>query len=55
VGLVFLAVAILLALTMITDVLYDGVAVWLAPAAVGTLLATLWFARPLLRPGASGP
>jgi hypothetical protein len=55
VGLGFLAVAILLALAMITDVLFDGVVVWLAPAAVGTLLVTLWFARPLLRRGSSGP
>jgi hypothetical protein len=50
-GLVFLAAAIMLALVLITDVLYDGAAIFALPAAVGLLLVALWFARPLLRGG----
>jgi hypothetical protein len=48
-GLAFLAVAIVLALVMITDVLYAGTAVFVFPAVVALLLLGLWFARPLLR------
>ena len=48
-GLVFLAVAIVLALVMITDVLYSGAAIYAFPALVALLLVGLWFARPLLR------
>ena len=48
-GLVFLAVAIVLALVMITDVLYNGAAIYAFPAALALLLGALWFARPLLR------
>jgi Family of unknown function (DUF6328) len=48
-GLGFLAVAIILALVMITDVLYAGTAVFVFPALVALLLLGLWFARPLLR------
>jgi hypothetical protein len=48
-GLVFLAVAIVLALVMISDVLYNGAAVVVFPALVGALLVGLWFARPLVR------
>jgi Family of unknown function (DUF6328) len=57
-GLVFLAVAIVLALVMITDVLYRGTAVFLFPAAVALLLVGLWFVRPLVRTAlrrSSGP
>jgi hypothetical protein len=55
IGLGFLAIAIVLALILISDVLYNGVVVWLAPALVGALLVAVWFVRPLLRRGSSGP
>ena len=48
-GLVFLAVAIVLALVMITDVLYNGAVVIVFPALVAVLLIGLWFVRPLVR------
>jgi hypothetical protein len=55
-GLVFLGIALVLALTMITDFLYDGVVVWLAPAIAAVVVALLWFARPLARGNrSSGP
>jgi uncharacterized protein DUF6328 len=57
-GLVFLAIAIILALVMITDVLYAGTAVFAFPAAVAALLVGLWFVRPLVRTAlgrSSGP
>jgi Family of unknown function (DUF6328) len=57
-GLVFLAVAIILALVMITDVLYRGSAMFVFPALVALLLVGLWFARPLVRTAlrrSSGP
>jgi len=55
VGLVFLALAILGALTLITDFLYDGAARWIWPALVAVVIVVLWFVRPLLRTGSSGP
>jgi hypothetical protein len=48
-GLAFLAVAIVLALVMITDVLYAGTAVFAFPVLVALALVTLWFVRPLVR------
>jgi Family of unknown function (DUF6328) len=57
-GLAFLAVAIVLALVMITDVLYNGVAVFAFPAAIAAMLLGLWFVRPLIRTAlgrSSGP
>jgi hypothetical protein len=55
-GLVLLGVAIVLALVMITDYLYDGVVVWLSPVVVAATLLALWFVRPLARGGrSSGP
>ena len=51
-GLVFLALAIVGALVMITDVLYNGAAVVVFPVAVALLLVAVWFVRPLLRGGA---
>jgi hypothetical protein len=48
-GLIFLAVAIVLALVMITDVLYTGTAVFAFPAVIALVLVFAWFARPLLR------
>ena len=50
-GLAFLAVAIVLALVMITDVLYTGTAVFAFPAAIALLLVGVWFVRPLVRGG----
>jgi Family of unknown function (DUF6328) len=50
-GLVFLALAIIGALVMITDVLYNGAAVFVFPALIALLLGAIWFARPLLRGG----
>ena len=50
-GLVFLALAIVGALVMITDVLYKGTAVFVFPAVVALLLAAVWFVRPLARGG----
>ena len=54
-GLIFLGVAIVLGLTLITDVLYDGVVVWVVPAVIALFVAALWFVRPLLRRESSGP
>lgn len=54
-GLVFLALAILGALTLITDFLYDGAGRWIWPALVAVVIAVLWFIRPLLRSDSSGP
>jgi Kef-type K+ transport system membrane component KefB len=54
-GLIFLALAITLAVTLITDYLYDGAGRWVWPALVALVVAVLWFARPLLRSGSSGP
>ena len=48
-GLVALAVAILGAVVLITDYLFDGAKVWLYPIAPAVLLIVLWFVRPLLR------
>ena len=48
-GLIFLAVAIVLALVMITDVLYAGTAVFAFPVVVALTLVSVWFVRPLLR------
>jgi hypothetical protein len=56
VGLVFLAVAIVLALVLVTDYLYDGIVVWLSPLLAAVLLLALWFGRPLARGDrSSGP
>jgi hypothetical protein len=46
-GLVFLALAIVGAVALITDFLYGGK--WWWPAAVALLLVTTWFLRPLVR------
>ena len=55
VGLVFLGIAIVLAIATVTDYLYDSWIVWAAPALVALLLTSLWFLRPLLRSESSGP
>jgi hypothetical protein len=54
-GLVFLGVAIVLAIATITDYLYDSWIVWAAPGAVAALLVVAWFLRPALRNESSGP
>jgi len=48
-GLGCLAVAIVLALVMVTDYLYDGWVVVASPALIAALLALFWFIRPLTR------
>ena len=48
-GLAFLAIAIVLAIAVVTDFLYDGWMVWLFPGILGVLLLVFWFARPLMR------
>jgi hypothetical protein len=54
-GLCFLGLAIVLAIAMVTDFIYDTWIVWAAPAGVAALLAIFWFLRPLLRSESSGP
>jgi hypothetical protein len=48
-GLACLAVAIVLALTMVTSFLYTHWIVIAGPAVIAVLLAVFWFVRPLLR------
>ena len=48
-GLSFLGLAILSAVLLITDVLYDGPRVVLYVGALALLLVFLWFGRPLYR------
>jgi hypothetical protein len=55
-GLVFLGLAILGAIWLITDYVFDGVSVWLFPILVALVLAATWFVRPLARGDrSSGP
>jgi hypothetical protein len=55
-GLVFLGIAIVLAVLLISDFLYDGVVVWLSPLVAGLVLGWIWFGRPLARGDkSSGP
>jgi hypothetical protein len=49
VGLGFLAIAIGAAFLLITDVMFDGLRVWLYSAVVWLVILGLWFARPLSR------
>jgi hypothetical protein len=49
-GLAFLAVAIVLAIIVVTDFLFSGWVVWVFPAALALLLLGVWFVRPLTRP-----
>jgi hypothetical protein len=48
-GLFFLGTAVVLAIAMVTDFIYDSWIVWAAPACVAIVLTTVWFVRPLLR------
>ena len=55
-GLAFLGIAIVLAMALISDLLYNGLVVWLTPVVTGGVLVFVWFIRPLLRGDASsGP
>jgi hypothetical protein len=54
-GLVFLSLAVVGAVALITDYLYDGALRWIWPALIAVVLATLWFLRPLARSDSSGP
>jgi Family of unknown function (DUF6328) len=55
-GLAALAVAITGAVTLISDMLFSGVLVWIYSGAVALALVGLWFVRPLLRGDeSSGP
>ena len=54
-GLVFLALAIIGAVMLITDFLYNGSVRWIWPALVALVIAVFWFARPLARSDSSGP
>jgi hypothetical protein len=52
-GLIFLALAIVLAIAMVTDFLYDDWITWAAPAAIALALFVVWVLRPLLRGNSS--
>ncbi len=54
-GLVFLALAIVGAVMLITDYMFGLGGQWYWPALVALVLAGLWFVRPLLRSDSSGP
>jgi hypothetical protein len=48
-GLAFLAIAIGAAFLLITELLFDGVRVWIYSVVVWLVIVVLWFARPLYR------
>jgi hypothetical protein len=48
-GLGFLAIAIGAAFLLITDLLFDGVRVWVYTALIWAAILGLWFGRPLIR------
>ena len=48
-GLCFLAVALGASVLLITDILFDGIRVWVYSGFVWVVIAVLWFVRPLLR------
>jgi hypothetical protein len=55
-GLVFLGLAILGAVVLVSDYMFGGATVWIYPGLVAIVLVTLWFVRPLARGDASsGP
>jgi hypothetical protein len=54
-GLGFLSLAVVGAVALITDYLFDGGARWIWPALIALVLAVLWFLRPLARSDSSGP
>lgn len=48
-GLFFLALALVGAVALITDLLYQGIGVVIAPSGVALTFIALWFAAPLIR------
>jgi Kef-type K+ transport system membrane component KefB len=54
-GLVFLALAMVCAVALITDFLFDGTARWIWPILIAVVIAVFWFIRPLARSDSSGP
>jgi hypothetical protein len=54
VGFVFLALAISLVILLISDFIYDEVAAVVTTAAIGSALAWLWFASPLIERAREG-
>ena len=48
-GLIALALAMVGAVVLVTDVIFKSETVWIAGVAVGVLFLVLWFAMPLLR------
>jgi hypothetical protein len=48
-GLVFLGLALIGAILLVTDYIFGGAIVVLAPAGLLVVLAALWFGRPLVR------
>jgi hypothetical protein len=53
VGLVFLYAAMMGAVVLLTDILFDGARVWIYSGLLALVFAGLWFIRPLLRADAS--
>ena len=52
----WLTIAITGAVTLITDIMFDGVRVWIYSGVLALVLVGLWFVRPLLRADeSSGP
>ena len=57
-GLAFLAVALGGAVLLVTDIMFDGLRVWIYTGAVWAVIVGLWFLRPLARQArgqSSGP
>jgi hypothetical protein len=49
VGLMFLAVALIASVLLITDLMFDGLRVWIYSGGVAVVIIALWFLRPLAR------
>jgi hypothetical protein len=57
-GLIFLAIALSGAVLLVTDIMFDGLRVWLYSGGVLAVILILWFLRPLSREAlgkSSGP
>ena len=48
-GLITLGLALVGAILLVTDFLFDGAVVYIVPPAVGVVILSLWFVRPLAR------
>ena len=48
-ALIMLAVAIILAIAVVTDYLWNGWVVWVFPGLLASLILGIWFVRPLSR------